>query len=328
VMIADWYNKNVGTEFEYAPMPWLYHKYVGHDNNRDAYMLTQVESRLLTRLLYNDWFPLVFLDEHQMGAAGARIFVPPFVDPINQNQDPLVLAGSSLMGMYMFAALNAAGYEGVQYGERYTWWWQGSFKNGAWWHNMIGLLTEVASARIASPSEQQRALLYQRGQPQPPSEEASRDPRQPLPPPADTWPRTNYPRPWRGGIWTLRNIIDYELVISYALLEGVAANRAMLQRNFYRLNRKAIEAGRKGNPFAYVIPAAQHDPGAAAKLLEVLDLAGVEVYRATAAFEADGKKFDAGSYVVPMAQPFRNYAKDLLEPQKYPMNPAAPGQPF
>ena len=331
VMIVDWYNKNVGSEFEFSPMPWLYHKYVGHDDNRDAFMLTQIETRNVIRVLYRDWFPLIFLDEHQMGSSGARIFVPPFSDPINLNQDPLVRAESSLLGMYMFNALNAAGYEGVVYGQGYPWWYQGPAKNGAWWHNMVGLLTEVASARLASPVEQQRAQLYQAPRPATPAGEGAPgggggDPRRPLAAPTDTWARTEYPKPWLGGTWKLRDIVDYELVISYALLEGAAANRVMFQRNFYSLNRKAIETGRKGNPFAYVVPASQHDSGALWKLLEVLDLTGIEIYRAMAAFEADGKKYEAGSYVIPMAQPFRAYAKDILEPQNYPMKPAAPGQ--
>ena len=331
VLIVDWYNKNVGTDYESSSMPWLYHKYVGHDNNRDSYMLTQVETRYVTKILYKDWFPLVFLDEHQMGSSGARIFVPPFDDPVNPNIDPAVLAISNLLGMRMFTALNAAGYEGVQYGERFTWWWQGSAKNGAWYHNMAGLLTEVASARIASPIEQQHAPLFQTARREAvgdaPGEAASTtDPRRPLAPPADTWPRTNYPRPWLGGTWRLRDIIDYELTITYALLEGAAADRSMLQRNFYNLNRKAIAAGKQGDPFAYVIPPVQHDPGAVAKLLEVLDLAGIEIYRAPLPFTSDGKEYVSGSIVIPMAQPFRNYVKDLLEPQKYPMKTPPPGQ--
>jgi hypothetical protein len=334
VLVVDWYNKNVNTEYESSPMPWLYHYYVGHDNNRDAYMLTQKETRYVTQILYKDWFPLVFLDEHQMGSGGARIFVPPFDDPVNPNIDPAVMAASNLLGMRMFRALNEAGKEGVVYGQNYTWWWQGSAKNGAWYHNMAGLLTEVASARIASPIEQQRAQLFQTrpagagpgGGGGGDGPQAQADPRRPLAPPNDTWPRTNYPKPWLGGTWRLRDIVDYELIITYALLEGAAADRALLQRQFYSLNRKAIETGRKGGPFAFVVPMSQHDGGAATKMLEVLDLAGIEIYRATSAFEADGRKFAPGSYVVPMAQPFRNYAKDLLEPQRYPMRPTQPGQ--
>ncbi|MBM3458935.1 MAG: peptidase M14, partial [Armatimonadetes bacterium] len=126
VLVVDWYQKNVGTPYEYASIPFLYHPYTGHDDNRDAYMLTQIESRLITRVLYKDWFPIVYLDEHQMGSSGPRIFVPPFEDPINPNQDPLVIATSSQIGMHLFTALNEAGLPGAVYGERFTWWWQGS----------------------------------------------------------------------------------------------------------------------------------------------------------------------------------------------------------
>jgi hypothetical protein len=327
VIVVDWYRKNLGTEYEYSPLPVLYHKYTGHDDNRDGFMLTQRETRLVTRVLYKDWFPLLFLDEHQMGSSGARIFVPPFADPINPNQDPLILAEVDLMGMYMFSALNAKSYPGVVYGEQFPYWYQGPAKNGGWWHNIVGMLTEVASARIASPIEQEHATVNRvAGDARGPAESLGADPRKPLPPPADIWQRGNYPRPWTGGTWKLRDIIDYELTITYAVLEGAAANRSMLQQNFYRLNRKAIETGRNSDPFAYVIPSSQRDPGTTARMLEALDLAGVEIYRASAPFEADRRKYDAGSYVIPMAQPYRNYAKDLLEPQKYPMKPTAPGQ--
>ncbi len=327
VLVVDWYQKNVGTPYEHAPLPFLYHPYTGHDDNRDAYMLTQIETRLITRVLYRDWFPMVYLDEHQMGSSGARIFVPPFADPVNPNQDPLVIAATSQIGMQLFTALNAAGLEGAKYGEDFTWWWQGSAKNGAWYHNMFGLLSEVASSRLASPIEQRRAEPGRTPtDAEASSETSAADPRRPLPAPRDLWSRANYPKPWRGGTWTLRNIVDYELVITRALLEHCAQQRETYQRYFHRLNRKAIAAGRKGEPAAYVLPADQRDPGAAARLLDVLDQAGIEIYQARAPFSADGVSYEAGSWVIPMAQPFRNYAKDLLEPQDYPMRPARPGQ--
>lgn len=323
VLQIDWYLKNVGTPHEYASMPWLYHPYTGHDDNRDAFMLTQVESRHIARILYRDWFPVVFLDEHQMGSSGPRVFVPPFQDPINQNQEPGVIALSSLMGMHMFNALNSAGLPGAIYGEQFAWWWQGSAKNGAWWHNMVGLLSEVASARIASPVEQKKAKLYgqpARAEPGPPGDDDV------LPAPTDLWPRSNYPNPWLGGVWRLRDIIDYELVFTFGLLEGCAAHRLRLQRSFYELNRKNIALGRKGSPFAAVLPADQHDPPAAARMLQSLDLAAIEIYRTASSFNAGAKSYPAGSWVIPMGQPFRNYAKDLLEAQVYPVRPPRQGE--
>jgi len=328
IIVTDWYLKNVGSQWEYSMLPELYHKYTGHDNNRDAFMNTQVESRLINRLTYKDWFPHVFLDEHQMGSMGARIFVPPFKNPINMNVDPMIWQLNGMLGYAMGAALNEKGYTGVVSDAMYTSWWQGGFLMQAWWHNMVGLLTEVASARVATPIEQERARLGEspRGSELTFEQMRDRDPRRPLPPPRDVLPRNTYPRPWLGGRWTLRDIVDYELTATYGLLEACANSRQLLARSFYQLNRKQIELGQKEAPYAWVIPAEQHDPPVAARLLQILDELGVEVHRAADTFKAGEKNYPAGAYVVLMAQPFRAFAKDLLEKQNYPVQRGAGGQ--
>ena len=320
ILVTDWYNQNLGGGYEHSFLPELYHKYTGHDNNRDAFMNTQVESRLINRLTYKEWFPHVFFDEHQMGSAGARIFVPPFKDPINPNVDPVIWSLNGLFGYAMSAALNQKGYSGVITDAMYTSWWQGGFLMQAWWHNMVGLLTEVASAQIASPVDQERARSGQAPrEPEPPREQAAeRDPRKPLTAPRDTLPRNTYPRPWMGGRWTLRDIVDYELAATYAALEAAANNRELLIRSVYEMNQRQIGLGVKEAPFAYVIPARQHDPPVAARLLQILDELGVEVHRAVEPFQADGKEYPNGSHIVLMAQPYRAFAKDLLEKQTYP----------
>jgi len=323
IMVVDWYNKTKDTEHALASMPWLYHHYTGHDNNRDAFMLTQVESRHVTKVLYQDWFPQAYLDEHQMGAAGARIFVPPFRNPINPNVDPLIWAENGLLGFAMFTGLHEAGLEGITYDQFYTSWWQGGFLMEAWWHNIVGLLTEVASTRMATSTEQEKSKL---GVPpkDPPMnfqqylDALEKDPKTPLQAPRDVMPRNNYPRPWLGGKWTLRNIIDYELVATYSLLEAMADNRSTLIRNQVKMGQNAIEAGKNEKPYAWVFPPYQHDGGALYTLLEVLHFAGVEVHRAEKPFQAGDKDYHAGSFVILMAQPFRAYAKDMLEVQKHP----------
>jgi len=330
IMIVDWYNKNVGTPYEYSALPELYHKYTGHDNNRDAFMNTQLESRMLNKLTYRDWLPQVYLDEHQMGSNGARIFVPPFKDPVNPNVDPTIWQLNGMLGYAMGAALHEKGYTGIINDAMYTSWWQGGFVMQAWWHNMVGVLTEVASVAIATPIEQEKATAASAlaaAAPEPPPNAAPRDPKLPLPAPRDVTPRNTYPRPWTGGKWTLRDIVDYELTATYGLLQAVADNRLVLLRNFYQMNRRAIEAGKKEAPYAWVIPADQHDRPAAARMAQILDEMGVEVHQAGAEFEAGGRKYAAGSYVVKMAQPFRAFAKDLLEKQKYPEQRATPGGP-
>ena len=157
IMVTDWFNKNVGTPYANSPIPYLYHPYVGHDNNRDMYMFTQKESQHTARLLWHDWFPAVWLDEHQMGSNAARIFVMPATDPINANVHPLIYRWNGILGQSQAAALEAAGKDGIIYNSTYTNFWEGAMAWSGWWHNQIGLLTEVASARVAAPIDQQRA---------------------------------------------------------------------------------------------------------------------------------------------------------------------------
>ncbi|MFY9573674.1 MAG: M14 family zinc carboxypeptidase, partial [Blastocatellia bacterium] len=259
IIVTDWYNKNVGTEYEASPLPWLYHPYIGHDNNRDMYMFTQKESQMTARLLWHDWFPSVWLDEHQMGSQGARIFVMPATDPINQNVHPLIYRWNGIFGQSQAAALEAAGKEGIIYNSTYTNFWQGAMAWSGWWHNQVGLLTEVASARIASPVEQRKA---QPGSQTPAATDdfqsqqrrQMENPSEPLPPPRDITPRTEYPRPWLGGKWTLRDIVDYELIATMALLETAADHREQLLRQIYAVNLATVEAGAKGEPAAIIIP--------------------------------------------------------------------------
>ncbi len=335
ILVTDWFNKNLGTPYENSPIPYLYHPYVGHDNNRDMYMFTQKESQLTANLLWHDWFPAVWLDEHQMGSNGARIFVMPATDPINPNVHPLIYRWNGIFGQSQAAALEAAGKEGIIYNSTYTNFWQGAMAWSGWWHNQVGLLTEVASARVAAPIEQRKA---QPGRPAPPPAEGDdfraqqrrqfENPNEPLPAPRDVNSRTEYPRPWLGGRWTLRDIVDYELIATMGLLEAAADRRETLLRQIYEVNAATLEEARKGSPAAFVIPSAtQHDPGEAAHLVEKLLMAGVEVYRAAAAFEADGKSYSAGTFVVPMTQVFARYAKDMLEKQTYPEVRRTPNAP-
>jgi hypothetical protein len=319
-MVVDWHYRNRGTPYERSPLPELYHPYVGHDNNRDSYMLTQVETRYLNQVLYQDWLPEVYLDAHQMGSTMARIFVPPFKNPPNPNVDPLVWSEVNLLGQAMAAKLHETGKTGVLWGELYSAFWQGANNTNPWWHNQIALLTEVASAGLASTTWQERAdqdqrnggdVLGDRG----PLGNVSAAP---TPAPTDVQYRMNYPQPWLGGVWRPTDVVDYTLTAAYGLIEAVANNRTMLKRNFYNMNRRAIARFSEGRPFAFVIPHNQRDPGAVAKLLSLLQAEAAEVHIAGAAFTAAGQSYPAGTHVVLLAQPFGRWVKDLLEPQRYP----------
>ena len=334
IMVTDWFNKNLGTEYANSPIPYLYHPYVGHDNNRDMYMFTQKESRHTANLLWHDWFPSVWLDEHQMGSNAARIFVMPATDPINANVHPLIYRWNGILGQSQAAALEAAGKEGIIYNSTYTNFWEGAMAWSGWWHNQIGLLTEVASARVAAPMDQTRAVA---GRPAPAAAGGGRGEMRfdsgPLPAPTDINPRTEYPRPWMGGHWTLHDIVDYEMIATMALLETAADRRETIMRQIYEVNRQTIEDGKKNNPSAILVPVEhQQDAREAAHLVEKLNLGGVDVYRADAAFEADGTHYGAGTFVIPMTQVFARYAKDMLEKQTYPevrRSPtAAPEPPY
>ena len=329
IMVADWFNKNVGTPFEASAMPWLYQTYVGHDNNRDMYMFTQKESQIAARLLWHEWFPAVWLDEHQMGNQGARIFVMPATDPINANVHPLIYRWNGILGQAQAASLEEAGKEGIIYNATYTNYWQGAMAWTGWWHNQVGLLTEVASVRVAAPVDQLKAVPGQPAAPPPAGERRpGADASGPLPAPRDVNARTEYPRPWLGGRWTLRDIVDYDFIATMGLLEAAADERDALLRQIYEVNRSTIEQFRKIGPAAIVIPSAsQHDPMAASRLVEILRTGGVEVERADAPFEADGKPYAAGTFVVKLDQVFGRWAKDLLEKQTYPEVRRSPTSP-
>ena len=318
-MVVDWYRRNRDTPYDGSPLPELYHRYAGHDNNRDSYMLTQVETQLLARLTYQDWLPEVYLDEHQMGNSRARIFVPPFTNPPNPNVDPLVWSEVNMLGQAMAASLHEAGKPGVIWGELYSGFWQGANSTTPWWHNMVGLLTEVASAQLAT------TVLQDRVEPgsiaRPPVPRGGRSGGADwtvVPAPNDVTARMNYPEPWLGGSWGLNDVVEYQLLATLGLLEGAANNRVTLKRNFHRMNRRTIDRFAAGDPFAFVVPPDQRDPVAAAKLVSLLQAGAIEVHRAEAPFRADDRDLPADSYVVRLDQPFGRWVKDLLEPQRYP----------
>jgi hypothetical protein len=293
-MVTDWYRKYVGTPFEGGRMPWLYHHYAGHDDNRDFYMFNLPETRAVGKVLYHDWLPQIFIDEHQMGSNGARLFVSPYNDPTLPDVHPLVWRSIALMGANMMFDLERAGLRGVVTGEGYTGWWTGGEDEVSWPHNIIAFLTEAASAKVASPIYIEPNELGRQF----------------------TQRRMQFPNPWPGGWWRLRDIIDYELTFNFSAIKTAFQRKEDLLTAFYQMNAQSITAEpREG---AFVISARQHDPLTMYKLLDVLALGGLELHQAEEAFEADGIAYPAGSFVVRLDQPYRPYAMTLLARQKYP----------
>jgi hypothetical protein len=304
---VDWYRKWKGTDFEGTSMPWLYHKYVGHDINRDAFMMNMAENRSLAAFFYRRWHPQVFLSMHQMGPRGARYFVPPNYDPIDPNYDPLMWRTAGLLGHAMALALEEDGRTGVLQNALYDYYWPGYEDSAPLGHNTVTLLTEAASVRIATPIDVPAdQLTGGRGFP-------------------DHQPSTTFPSPWPGGAWTLRHIVDYNLSAARGLLSGAARYRRDLVRNFYRMGKRQVDLGAKGGPFAFIIPHDQFDPHAARKLEQLLLDGAVEIRRTLEPFRYQETVYQNGADIVFMAQPFRAYAKTLLEVQRYPIRRAAAG---
>ena len=294
-MIVDYYRKYVGTKFEGGQLPWLYHHYVGHDNNRDWYMLTQPETRAMSRAIYHEWNPQLFVDEHQMGSTGPRMFIPPFSDPMDPDVHPLIWREVNMVGSNMAFRLEQAGKEGLIYGYQFDSYWIGGTRNTGWWKNITGLLLEVASARIASPVYIEPTEL--------------RGGAKGL---IDYKPTINHPNPWKGGWWRMRDIMDYERIASDALVETASQLREDLLRNLVTRARAALAVAKPREGFR--IPREQRDWPTAQHLAWLMAEHNVEV-----------QQLANGDYWIPLAQPYSRFVIEMLEPQRYPEVRLQPG---
>lgn len=297
-MIADWYHSNVGTLYEVSRMPWLYTKYVGHDNNRDSYMNNSVEVQNITRLVSKEWYPVVLYDHHQTGPFPARIWIPPFGEPINPNVHPLTIRGQNLIGCAMGAAFEREGKEGVISRIRYSGGYAGHVTVAAEYQNVIGVLTETALYRYATPH------FYTLND----FPEDFRD-----------FTRSFfYPSPWKGGWWRLRDAVEYCLTASKAVLHTAALYREEFLYGKYQMGRDNIARFQKEPPYAWIIPQVQWDPPTAALLLNKMILLGIDVYKAEKSFVSSGITYPAGTWVIPMNQAFALFVKTLFEEQRLP----------
>jgi hypothetical protein len=304
IMVADWYRKTLGTEYEGSNLPWLYHKYVGHDNNRDAFQTNMVESQYMARILFTDWIPQAYVDHHHMGSYGARIYVPPYAEPVRPHADPLIWREHSWYGAHIAYKEEEAGLSGILNMAQYSGWGHFGFHWITPFHNIAGMLTESASAKLATPIFIHPDQLRGGARGLPAYEE-----------------QTTFPDPWPGGWWRLRDIIDRQKVSAWAVLDLAARNKDTVLWNAYLKAKRQTERGAQGKPAAYVIPATQHDPLTAVKLVNKLLVQGIEIKQATKAFTAaNGMSYAAGSYVVSLAQPKMGLIRYLLGQTLYPDN--------
>jgi hypothetical protein len=286
-IVANWYRENVGTPFEVSPLPVLYQEYVGHDNNRDGYMLNMLESREITKATLETQ-PLVFYTQHQTAPFPGRIYLPPFADPISGNMHPLMLRWLNLIGMSIAQRLDDHGLTGSMHQETFDVWYPGYIDNIGNFRHTISFFTETALYRYATPH------FYT----------------------VDEFPAARqalgtemlYSSPWKGGWWRLADACKYMYEADMAVLRLGVKYREQMQYNKYRAARDTIEKFEKEPPFAYEIPRQQHDAPTAATLLEKLMLQGIEVHQSMKPDE----------WVILMNQPFSGMVKELFEPQVYP----------
>ncbi|MCK5148987.1 peptidase M14 family protein [bacterium] len=300
IMIHDWYTKNVGTRYDGISMPWLYHKYIGHDTNRDGDFLNMIESQYAAEIMYVDWPAQAFIDHHQMGSYGARFYVPPYCEPIRPFADPLIWREISWYGSHIAYKLEEEGIKGVINSAVFSGWGHFGWHWITPFHNIAGMLTESASANLASPlyihPEQlkggSRAFPEYKAQ-------------------------STFPNPWKGGWWRLGDIVRQKEIASMALLDHAARNRETILRNAYQKAVRQIERGKSGNVNTVIIPANQHDKLTTIKMINTLLKSGIEIRLTKSDFIVDDRVYKKGAYLITLAQPKMGLIRNLLMETRY-----------
>ncbi|MEO9144071.1 MAG: M14 metallopeptidase family protein [Ginsengibacter sp.] len=351
-LVANWYMRNQDVKKRSMDIPGLYQKYIGHDNNRDFYMNNMSESKNISRVLYIDWMPQILYNHHQTAPAGAVVAGPPYRDPFNFVYDPLLVTGIDAVGAAMINRLNTENKPGFTRlsGSVYSTWWNGGLRTTAYFHNIIGLLTEITG----NPTPSEIPLVPDR-----------------------LIPNEATPFPVTPQKWHFKNSIDYSISLNYAVLDYASRYKDELLYNIYRMGRNNIEKGNRDNwsffpryvdsvksviarnqkktsdkenkntrdslneiyfdsvfkapqnrdARGYIIAADNQDFFTATKFVNALIESGIRVEKATAAFSVEGKKYSAGSYVIKTDQAFRPHVIDMFDPQDHPNDFQYPGGP-
>ncbi len=309
-IVVDWYKKNLGTPYETSNPPILYQKYVGHDNNRDWFMNNMPETKAVTTILFNKWYPQIVHNHHQTSPSWTRIFLPPFRSPVNPNIHPGITTGVNLVGTAMANRFAMKKMPGVISGTAFSMFWNGGMRTTPYYHNQIGILTEVAHAtptpRYFDPNKKPKNVGGI----------------------ASNGTEIFYPYPWEGGESHFRDAVDYMLTSSMGILDLAADKKDEFLYNIYDMGRDAIE--KESEAFAYIIPKEQWNPSEALNLTNILMQGGIEAHKATKSFKAGNKKYEAGTVILYGAQAFRPFLTDLMEKQDYPdqfLYPGGPPQP-
>src|SRR4051812_14214908 len=306
-MVAEWYMKNVGTPYELSGLPQLYQEYVGHDNNRDAYMLNMIESRVIEHT-WRQWEPQIIYVHHQSGPFPTRIWLPPFSEPVGIEAPPVIARTVNMLGMAMAKGLDEKGQPGaVHMGTAFDAWYPGYIDYAPIFKNIAAYWTETALFQYATPHEYTLNDLPQNMR--------------------ELRPQSLYSSPWKPGWWRLRDAVDYMETASLATIEYASKYKDSLLMNRYRAGRDQIALGATKAPYAYLVPQDQRDPVAAVELLRRLAFGGVRVSQLTDAVTIDGTSYAAGTWIVPTDQEFAAMAREVLDVQRYPDLRQYPGGP-
>lgn len=305
-IVKNWYDKTLGTPFEGTDPPELYHKYTGHDNNRDWYAFTQVETQITVDKIHNVWRPQIVHDIHQQRALGSRLFLPPYMPPVEPNVPRQVVAGYTELGNWIAGEMRAKGFKGITTNTTYDAWTPA--RAYSHYHGGARILSETASARIATPITLKLEELRSR---------EGYDPQKESPRFGPVWP---------GGEWHLSDITTHMTTVAFLLLDHAATNREQWLRRFYSIGKEAVRPRRPGELFGFLI----EPSGSCDRLFEILRRGGVEITdpREGTTFKIGRRSFPAGTVLVRMDQPYGAFAKAMLEIQRYPNLRDAAGQPI
>ena len=305
-IVKNWYDKTLGTPFEGTDPPELYHKYTGHDNNRDWYAFTQVETQLTVDKIHNVWHPQIVHDIHQQGAFGSRLFLPPYMAPVEPNVPKALVQGYTELGNWMAAQMRKQGFEGITTDSTYDAW--SPARAYSHYHGGVRMLSETASARIASPITVKFEELHSR---------EGYDPQKESP---------KFGPLWHGGEWKLSDITKYMTTGAFLLLDHAETNREQWLQRFYAVGKEAVRPRRPGELFGYLIEPAKDCEA----LLNILRRGGVEIEspKPGTDFKIGTRTLPAGTKLVRMDQPYASFARALLEVQHYPNLRDADGHPI
>lgn len=306
-LIVENYLKHKGSKYEGASLPGIYHKYVGHNINRDFVTLSQEENKAVARIYNQTWYPQVMVEKHQMGSTGTRYFVPPNHDPIAENVPAGIFHWGGVFGQHMATDMTDEGLAGVSQHYIFDNYWPGSTETSIW-KNVIAFLTEAASAKTASPIYVEPTELRVGGKGL-----------------SEYKKSVNMLLPWEGGWWRLGDIVQYEISSTTSIIKTASLYREDILKFRNKMCREQVELGKKEAPYYYIMPQEQHDQGELVNLVNLMMEHGVQLYTLETQVVIEDKIYREGDVVIPLAQPFRPFIKEVMETQVFPERHYTPG---